>query len=522
MHIILRRGTNMSQKALFPLRSACRWLVYGFCSFLWIWIAVNLPYTWDDFSWGTSIGVSYLRSGSQNSRYMGNLLEMAMTRSVPVKNIILSLTYGLIPALAARFIRNITDAPDKEELTAYLFCNLMLLLTFSEMWAQTFGWVAGAANFVISFLFLEIYLFVIWGELKKQGAPWKWLPFAGSFLLGVSMELFLENVALVAAVVSIGLYLYIRVLQKRRSAPLLGLVLGNFLGVAIMFSSPIYATLFQTGTAIDGYRSLSFAQDASPYAIVVKIITKFLGKYLPLIFGEKCLLPSALSVFGFGILLLFKKKYGALRWALPAISTGIMLYLLSVYVLGAPKLFKGMHYGRFFYDLLTGDFIWLLGFIEIWLIFDEKAEFGKRISFLALWAAVPGITGPLCATMESGPRVFFTSYCLLTIVAAMCLNELLRKLPVKVGKAVIALCLIICLVAGIRWVFVCGEIGATTRQRMKAIEQVQQGKTNVLYLDAYRFDRYLWYPDEVNNHAFRLFYHIPDSVEIKIVPIDAE
>ena len=56
-----------------------------------VWIISRTPYGIDDWSWGTSGGVEDFLSGRLNGRYVGNLLEIMVSRSQFLKTILIGI-----------------------------------------------------------------------------------------------------------------------------------------------------------------------------------------------------------------------------------------------------------------------------------------------------------------------------------------------------------------------------------------------------------------------------------------------
>ena len=66
-----------------------------------LWLAVQIPYTHDDWDWGLPIGVRHLLTADINSRYLGNLIVVVLTRSPLLKTLAMGLGLSLIPLFAA-------------------------------------------------------------------------------------------------------------------------------------------------------------------------------------------------------------------------------------------------------------------------------------------------------------------------------------------------------------------------------------------------------------------------------------
>ena len=119
-----------------------------------------IPYTHDDWEWGTETGLTHLFTADINSRFCGNLIEVILTRNEIIKTVFMALVFVLIPlsiTIFASRISGINNNSNKDivHTVIFLFANLIILLIPADVWAQTNGWVAGFSNFVVfnGFLF---------------------------------------------------------------------------------------------------------------------------------------------------------------------------------------------------------------------------------------------------------------------------------------------------------------------------------------------------------------------------------
>lgn len=496
-------------------------LAYGIGSVVWIWIACNLPYSWDDWEWGSSTGLEYFKAANQNGRYLGNILEMAMTRSTVLKNVILSAVYAAIPILGAVIAAKVTKASLQGQMVSYIIASVLFLVCNRDMWKETIGWVAGAVNFVIVFLLVELYILVVltepesnspdlkqWEKPRRQSSISSLL---GGIALGFSMELFSENISIVAVAVSIAIYLY-TVYTKKKSLALLGLVIGNIVGLVSMLTSSVYLTLFRSGSAIGGYRTLSFEKGASLLGILKKCVGLIIGRFIPTTLGTIAVIPVALSVCSLAILLLKRQKSIVAERTIAAVSGVIVLYLLGVEFGNLPILFKDRRLSYLLHGMLTSDVLWVLMGVEIWMVFDSAQDRFKKYVLLGLLIGGPLLMFPLCVTSASTPRIYFSSNGLMVILATALFYEVFRCMSSQTQRGILAAGTIIFAALCVRWGTIYADIGATTARRLEAISRAQDGKTTEIYLEKYKYEEYLVHPDTFDgNHSFREFYGVPDD-----------
>ena len=144
-------------------RRAVRWAVLLVFLAGCLFIAWNVPYTQDDWGWGTPTGVERWLSGELNNRYVGTFFVLVMTRSRLLKALIMGGAMFLLPLLSAALASR-----EREEgrLPLALLAGAALFSVPMVTWRQTFGWVSAFANFVLGGVFTLAAL-LLWRRAVK-------------------------------------------------------------------------------------------------------------------------------------------------------------------------------------------------------------------------------------------------------------------------------------------------------------------------------------------------------------------
>lgn len=195
-------------------------LVLSLSIVFYIWLAAQIPYGWDDWTWGLPMGMERFLTASINCRYAGNLVEIIITRSRLLKDIIMGLCFALLPLSFFAVLRQACGRSARPCLLLVL-ANLLLLCMPREIWRQTYGWIAGFANYVPSMLLLLLcHALLLRRREEKPGA----LRLVGAFALGLTAQLFLENLALYIFASAL-LFFIIRWVQNKKPDWLLAVFL---------------------------------------------------------------------------------------------------------------------------------------------------------------------------------------------------------------------------------------------------------------------------------------------------------
>lgn len=100
-----------------------------------LWCA---PYFKDDWAWGSQVGLDRLQTHftGYNGRYLGNLLVMVLTRSLPVKIILMTAGVLALPLLVSRLA-------NKKLFLLFPLSLLGVAVMPADLFRQTVVWASG-------------------------------------------------------------------------------------------------------------------------------------------------------------------------------------------------------------------------------------------------------------------------------------------------------------------------------------------------------------------------------------------
>lgn len=431
------------------------WLIY------WIFITWNIPYLADDWNWGTRDGVNQLVKGSLNHRYFGNFLVVILTRNVYVKSLFMAIVICLLVYVMTRYIVMISD---NKAIECFIYCFIMFFILFMDkrIWAETFGWVSGFCNYVVSALFLMIYI-CIYHYIRVSKV------FVKNSIIRVILLVFaiismlcLENIAMVIAVCSA--FIGFRFFSKKErnnelNIDVIILLVGNTIGFIIMFFNKFFLDLFTLGyqSAFDGEeghlgREIIYSLDLS----VKENIHLFMDRLL-----------FILKIIGY-------TEYS-------------MLFLLLCSAVIFICVHKKLENNKSSYKIIIGVML---------------------ICSLSLL--------PFLVVLITGFRVVLHQYLLFVLVLSFMVAKLLKVFtryytPIKL--TVFSVSLFFVLLVGLDYY----HIGITNKKQMDAIEECD-GKELYLPLYSENVSSNLWrvydIEDEYLKKYFRQFYNISDDTVV--------
>ena len=483
-------------------------IVVLFASVVWFWIAYNIPYTHDDWDWGCEIGLKHLLTADINSRYVGNLFEVIMTRSALLKTIILGCAYSAIPWISMKIIGKVSQTEDEDlNIVYYLAADLTMMIIDPLIWRQTFGWTAGAANYVISGVAVLGYCYYVCDFFLNEKEKKNSLFFL-FFLFGIAVQLFLENISVAIMFSSFMLLIYC-IKKKKRQISFIALFLGNIIGTIIMFTSPVYSILLHTGEAVEGIRSLPFELSESLCSQIQKCAINFFFKLLPNIWTGISIYPSVFIIAGF-VLLSFSEKVFMKRKII--IGANLLLFVILCYIYPVTD--------NVIFSSIVSLCIFLIGIVDcIVLPFNKR----KKRMLLSIWIFIPLMIIPLSVIEENGARLFFSSNMLLSLFFLCIVGELYIKVQKKYKFLILFIFSFAVIGVSIRWSVIYLQIGKAAETRIEKIEYAIENSEKEILIQQYPYPQYLWYPEPYSNKRtlyFKDFYNIPENVDVKIQPID--
>ena len=120
-------------------------------------------YTGDDWAWGSQIGLNRLNTffKNYNSRYLGNLTVLLLTRSNLLKSIVIgTILFGIINLLA-----KITN---NKRIDLYLISTILILNTPKLIFKESISWTSGFSNYATSTFLMLIFFYYIKDIQKKR------------------------------------------------------------------------------------------------------------------------------------------------------------------------------------------------------------------------------------------------------------------------------------------------------------------------------------------------------------------
>ncbi len=471
----------------------------------WLWIGSQAPYTNDDWDWGLPMGMEWLIEGSVNSRYAGNLAIVLMTRSRLVKTLFFAIFSFAVPYLIS-VIPNVKDR--KYSFFLFLLSNLLLMFMSRHVWQQSYGWLAAFANYVIS------GACVVWlysaEKRALDGEQFTKIQLVVSFLVSFAAQLFIENLTVFFLGVSL-LALTVCIIMKKSLAGIISIVVGVILGTVLMFSSPVYGQLLDTGNSLNRELAVWGAKD---FASVFEHIWFSVCYHLPGMYEVNTYICIAVLISISGVLFLYNKHWLS-RLCL------VCNFILAILFVA----FKLDKLPAFFFDAGGNTF---LSWIYFLLMIFETASLGPisgdrefSVTQLFVWSSTFFVIVPLFVTANSGFRLYYA----VVVISIIYISENIIFVAGKtritqrgydISMAVVSIMLVF---TSFYYANVYRNIGQVDREQRKIISEAIAAGEDTIYLPSYNQVQksFMWGPmaiTETRIDSFKQFYGINSSAQI--------
>ena len=508
----------LHESSHFPCRKSriLRFAVYGLFLIFYLWLAAQIPYTDDDWDWGLPVGIQQLVTASLNSRYAGNGLVVLLTRSVFLKTLVMGSAYFLLPLTVSRIFHRHSQEQENRKLFLFLAANVLLLSMERIIWKQTYSWVSGFCNYVIPMIFLSLYLQEMTDLLDRRQKTDSFLYPAALFAMCFVMQLFIENLALFMVILSLYLCLVSWKQYQKIHRNQIVMLAGNLIGLAVMFSSPIYGHLFGGGAAVGGYREIIVTGNSSLAASLYRFIRQLLIYLIPRTWGDNIVISIVLMAI---VSWLQIQKFGfqGKTRILVILNSLLAVYFATTHL----PIFENT-IPAIFLRAIINIFYFLSLSLQLFLLYRDDRK--KLHKILLLWLCIPGVILPLTVVSECSHRLFLAPLLFSVILALVMLEDILLQANTSLRKRIIALVLIsVVLLAG-KYGFVYSSIGRTNRHHLELVQNVKASNSQTLVLPAFVYEDYLWY--SISNVAadyrydfFKEYYGVNPDVQVVIEPV---
>ena len=473
--------------------------------------AMQVPYSHDDWQWGSQAGWNLLLNGfaNYNGRYLGNLFEILITRSVLAKNIILAI--GILLVILSVYKLVIKESKTKDKTVLLLLTSILCLAVPRTLFRETYSWIAAFINFIPPVILMVLYLIIINhifddNKLHKDKLSCSiWLTLL-MIPLGISTQLFSEHTTVYTVALAGFIVFYTFMKYKRFSALQVSYLFSTMVGAFIMFSNGAY---FNAANNTDGYKKISFS--------IASIIDLYVNQMSDNLFLNNYLLNTLLAILCIMIILRYvKNTYNSADLVVCNIQVFILasyaIYGLCNKIYPAWSIFTDLEKTSYFNALYS--LIFFACVLSVILLFIRGN--GLKMKMFMIYGSSLALAMPLIIANPIGARCFFASYIFMVITVLELLIYVLNdsNFELSLITGVMASVLVmICVFYGSIFI----DVGISEKWRVKNINSAVNNGDKYIPLHRLPYEDYYWTTVPPNEHwarFFKDFYNIPMDVEL--------
>lgn len=478
-----------------------------------IW-SYMFPYSGDDWAWGSSRGIGWLKTFFQdvNGRYSGNLLVMALTRVPVLKAVVMGISYFF----SCFFLFKFAEAKKPKSL---IFSIFLFFCVPTGVLTQAMVWTSGFANYVPSILIVLGYVLLIENVLDEETPHYAKGLSVLTFIMGFIGAMFMENITVYAVVVAFTVVIYSRIKFKKAFAVQVSYLAGSIIGAVAMFTNPIYLNVL---LGKDYYRNIAVNKE-NPLEFIINHLEKINAR----LFFSDCLILVVMTVM---CIILVKRWYSSEKEK--SIKLKRLVIACCVISCAAFVCFfiKSAIPGWGFYGfkhsktltVLVFTLICVAYYLSVFVISMVCLE-GRTAKIKAAFAlmSIVVMTAPLVIVNPIGSRNFFSMF-LMWAALTMIMFENVRDYVVenfKHPKAPMRFACVALAILSVSYMFIFVDVHFDDKARIKSSrEQSENGDVVVVHqLDDYGL---VWdgNPNRPSREkTYKDFYGLDPDDEIKYV-----
>ena len=448
-------------------------------------------YTGDDWAWGSDIGLSRLNTffKNYNSRYMGNLIVLLLTRSNILKGLVIGTTLFGIITLLYKTINN-------KRFDLLLISSALVLNTPKLIFREAISWTSGFSNYATSTFLMLIYFYYIKDIQTTKISNRFNIKTILLFILGLISCLFMENFTIYILLLSLFTIIYYYKKYKCFNKNLISYNIGTVLGFLLMF--------LNLGSSTSGNREIS----SSLTNLFLKACNNYFGIIYEELIFHNIIINTLIIIF---ISLLIKKiKIKKIQKISFAFSVTYIIYSIITTIYPTWHIF--LEYTPHFEGIFTGIYILSTSYLLITTIKDRLLQ--ERIIFYL--GSISLLTIPLLIVSPIGSRLFLITYIIFILIVLELYNYLFKEYKK------IKLLLLIIIISFIHLFSINITTFIENNNRLNKINNDINNNKEIIEIKRFTYEDYIHgqatpTPNTIWEDRYKLFYKIPNDKKIIII-----
>lgn len=443
----------------------------------------------------------------KNGRYIGNTI-----------GVLLSMTYKFE---YLKYIRGIfmgsgifilillcSELSNLDKNIKFIITTALILLAPVEIYAQVYSWTAAYVNYLIPTIIFLIILLILRKYINENYKNQNKEIFL-IFILGLSCQLFIENVTIYLVIFSFSLCVFSYYKYKDLLNISIPLFISNLIGMGIMFSCKGYRQINS-----DGYRSININHSSE---IMNTIVDKGLTMIDFIIF-DNCFLISILLILCFLIrkhsINNNKKNSYIILLIIPCLI--FIRYMFRIKGVDLYDFPKGIRITKYLSDcIVTFGIMWILT-STIWKFIEYE---NLRRELLFYYISIVGVVAPLIIVNPISTRCFFMCYIFLVLMCINLIAYVIKQNIIQFEKLNIIVNILVILIL-INKLYIFNNIHNQFEEIISYTNEEMLNKNmDTILIPKFKYQKYV-YSDTSDFIGFLYYHNTPNDIKFKTIDRD--
>lgn len=489
------KNQKKNNKTTTILFFACYFIVTLVFAFL-------IPEQLDDWAWGGQIGLDRLSNWFENysGRYVGNLIVLALTRSLLLRSFVMALTLTGIIYMIYKFTQY--------QKSGHIIAALLALFIPLHVFRQTVAWVSGFSNYITSIALILVYLCAtnsMYQEKPKQSFI-KSILFA---ILGFASSMIVEHVTLYSVILGLYILLFNLIKYKKLIIQNLFYFIGTISGTYLMFSNSVYS---QITSGNDSYRSVG-----NSIMDTIKLAIENFEMIVEFGVEKNVVVNIVIAVLVLILFNTYKKQY----WN----TTTKTVSKLCVFAIWGYLAFSGLvcigEGNIATKTIMCLGFLFTVIYALSLLVFFAllPIELIKRVRLEFLLCSIAVLFAPLIVVNPISERCFYPTYIVFILLVLEMYSNLNDKAKALVDKSN-KIGLTALAIGGIYLIMIFATITNANNTRIEKIQQDVANGESTITVQKLPYNNYIHYDTPGSSlwvERYKNYYGIPQETKVDFV-----
>lgn len=461
--------------------------------------AFLIPLQLDDWAWGGQIGIDRLSNWFDNysGRYFGNLIVLALTRSIIARCLTMSVCFTGIIYL----VYKITGS----QKSGYVISAILGLFMPLAVFNQTVAWISGFSNYVTSIFLILIYIYAtdkMYLEDVPKNSFLKAIPFA---VLGFASALIVEHVTMYSVVLGIYTVVYVLVKHKKILVQNVLYMLGTIVGTVLMFSNSCYSSI---ASGEDDYRKVETGIKALIHSMIdnFEMITKY--GVLKNTFLNFCILIFAIALFR-KCENMYKSKFAKTCSKVSIGFIAVNFAFTFMNCIGQNTTTREVKWLSFVIIVLYAFFLTVF-FLSL------PVEKTNKIRLIFMLFSIAVLFAPLLVVNPVSERCFYPTYIMFVLLTLEMYRNTTDSFKEAIDKCYnIGVTTVIS--AGLYLIIIFSIILSANEKRLAKVREQVAAHEEKIVIEKLPYGNYMHYSSPSNKlwiDRYKIYYGIPEETEV--------